>query len=73
MAILLRVDLLKRWLLVPIVSLLTVFAFPLLLYWRKSMQRDWLYLKVNQVEKASHIYIEGRDGNKEIVALKNFT
>jgi len=39
----------KRWLVLPLLSLLTLFIFPVLLYWRKNLQRDWLYSKATSV------------------------
>ena len=72
-AILLRVDNVKRWLVVPIMSLLTIFVWPVFLYWKKPLQRDWLYKRAQSIEAATHIYIEGKDGNKEIVSVRDYS
>ena len=71
-ALLLTESCVKQWLVVPILSLLTLLAFPVFLYWSKPMQSRWLYTRVVSVEAATHLYVEGRDGNKEIVKLHNF-
>ena len=63
---------LKQWVLAPIFSLLTLLVWPILLYWKIPMQRDWLYRPATAIDTATHLYIEGRDGNKEIVQVKNF-
>ena len=73
-AILLRPDRLKRYLVVPLLSLITgIIIFPLFLYWQKKKQRDWLYYRVEATADATHIYVEGRDGNIDIVKLQDFT
>ena len=65
----LRESLAKRWLLVPLVSLLTLLVFPVVLYWRKRLQMRWLYSQAVSVEAATHIYLVARDGSSEIVEL----
>lgn len=50
----------KQWLLVPLISLLSLLVFPVFLYWKKPMQRDWLYVRATSLQTATHIYIEGR-------------
>ena len=64
---------LKQWVVAPILSLLSLLVWPVFLYWYKTMQRDWLYRPATSIDSATHLYIEGRDGNKEIVRVKNFT
>ena len=59
-AILLRKSCTYQYLLVPILSLLTLLVFPLVLYWKVTMQRDYLYKRATSVDTATHIYIEGR-------------
>ena len=39
----------KRFLVVPLFSLLTILVFPVLLYWKKTLQRDWLYSRSTSV------------------------
>jgi len=72
-AILLTSSGVKSWLLVPILSILTIFIFPIFLYWKQEMRRDWLYKRASSIESATHMYIEGRDGNKEIVEVSDFS
>ena len=60
MACLLRSCLWKRWLIVPLLSLLTIFIFPIMLYWRPSMQAKWLYRIARELDEATHIYLHGK-------------
>jgi len=71
-ALLLTESCIKQWLLVPLVSLFTILVFPVFLYWSKPMQSRWLYSRATSVDDATHLYVEGRDGNKEIIKLQNF-
>ena len=59
-AILVKEDCLKRWIIVPLLSLLSLFAFPVVLYWKPAMRKDWLYKRPTSVQDATHIYIQGR-------------
>ena len=45
-AILLRENMFKKWVVVPLLSIVTLFVWPIFLYWRIPMQRDWLYSTV---------------------------
>ena len=70
-AILLTESKLKQWVVMPLLSLVTLFVWPILVYWKIPMQRDWLYSQATSVQTASHLYIEGKDGNKEILRVYN--
>jgi hypothetical protein len=59
-ALLLESSSLKRWVVLPILSILTLFYFPIKLYWSKRMQGDWLYSVAGDLSTATHIYIVGR-------------
>ena len=59
-ALLLRSDKLKRWLLVPLLSILTIFVLPLVLYWRAGLRKKWLYSRAMAIEQATHVYIRGQ-------------
>ena len=59
-AILLTASGVKRWLVAPLISVVTLFIWSLFLYWKKPMQRDWLYRRADTVQSATHIYIRGR-------------
>jgi len=50
----------KRFFLVPLLSLLTFFIFPLKLYWSKKLQVKWLYKSVSRLSDATDILIYGR-------------
>lgn len=56
----LRADYVKRWIVVPLVSILSCFFFLIFLYWRIPLRKKWLYKAVEQVEQATQIYIEGK-------------
>jgi len=62
-AILLKRNKFKQWFVVPVLSLISLLTFPVLLYWKKPLQRDWLYSRATSIERATHIYIEGRGNN----------
>ena len=68
-AILLRASKTKQWLLTPFLSIVTLFVWPLVLYWSVIKQRDWLYKTVDSIDQATYIYLESRDGNREIVLV----
>ena len=44
-AILLTASPIKKWLFVPLLSLLTIFVFPIFLYWYPTMRSRWLYTR----------------------------
>lgn len=69
LACLLESSCVKRWLVVPVFSLLTIFIFPIVLYWRPRLQRIWLFSEARSFDQATHIYLESIDKNKEIVRL----
>lgn len=59
-ALLLNKDYFSRLIVVPLLSLLTVFVFPLKLYWSKRMQMDWLYKRALSLDSAKYLMIVGR-------------
>jgi hypothetical protein len=59
-ALLLESSNFKRWVVLPLLSILTLFYFPIKLYWSKRMQGDWLYSVAGDLNTATHIYIVGR-------------
>ena len=61
----------KAYLLVPILSLLTVFVLPVMLYWKAHLRAKYLYWSVTSEGVATHLLVCGRDGNVEIVPLQN--
>ena len=52
----------------PILSLCTGLIFALLLFWYEKLRGKLLY-KCSTIEHATHIFVEGIDGNVEIVKL----
>ena len=65
-AILLKRNKFKQFFVVPVFSLMSLLAFPVILYWKKTVQRDWLYSRATSFDTATHIYIEGRGKSKFI-------
>ena len=71
LAILLNENCFKSWVIVPIISLLTIGLFAVYLYWNKSLQRDWLYTRATSLATATHIYIESRGKFNSSVLLSS--
>ena len=65
-----RKDMVKRFIICPLLSILTVFVFPIMLYWSKRMQANWLYNRVGSIYDATNLYIVSRDKNEETIELK---
>jgi hypothetical protein len=49
----------KRFLLVPLLSLITGFFFLLFLYWYPKLRKRFLYSEVTSLSRATHLYIVG--------------
>jgi hypothetical protein len=45
---------------VPILSILTLFVFSLLLYWSPKLRAYWFYSQVSKIEDAQCVLIVGR-------------
>jgi hypothetical protein len=56
-AVLLQPDYLSRYLNAPLLTVLTLSAFAVKLYWNIQMQSDWLYRRVTRLTDATHIMI----------------
>lgn len=54
---LLRFAAFKSYIIVPIVSLLSVFVIPLLIYWYPDYEKYWLYSEVSSISRATHLFI----------------
>ncbi len=61
----------KTYLLLPILSLLSLFILPVRMYWSVPLQRKYMYSEVTDLARATHLLVYGRDGNIEIVELTN--
>ena len=59
-SMLLKNSFFKKWILVPLFSIFSILVFPLYLYWKPRLRRDWLYSPAQSVRTATHIYIEGQ-------------
>ena len=56
----------RAYLLFPILSVLSLFVLPILTYWKTDLRKYWFYKQVSKREEATHICIEGIQGNSEI-------
>ncbi len=72
-AILLELSFFKILIIVPILSVCTVFIFAVVLYWKKNLQRQMLFWKVSSLKKASYIYIKGMGDNVDIFKIRDNT
>jgi hypothetical protein len=70
---LLQTSYFKCYVLLPICSFLTLFILPIKLYWSVPARVAWMYSRTHTVEGSTHLYLLGKDGNKEIVKLQNLT
>ena len=61
----------KTYLVLPILSLLSLFILPVRMYWSVPLQKKYMYNDASELGQATHLLVHGRDGNIEIVALKN--
>jgi hypothetical protein len=69
----LKFNTLKAYLVVPFLSILTVFVLPIRLYWSAELRAFYLYTEVATLEGANHLLVRGRDGNIEIVSIDDMT
>jgi len=63
----------KCYLLLPLCSILTVFYLPVRLYWSVEARAVWMYSPVVTLQNTTHLLVKGKDGNIEIVELKNLS
>lgn len=68
-ALLLQKDNIKRWILLPLLSIFTLFFFPIRMYWNRRMQADWLFKRATSLADATNIFIVGRG---KLIIRKNF-
>ena len=61
----------KSYLLLPILSILTIFLLPLNLYWNPKNHAKWCYSEVNSIVDATHLLVLGKSGYYEIIEIKN--
>ena len=70
---LLRFDPIKAYLVVPLLSVLSLMILPLSMYWSCEKQAEWLYTMTRSLDQADSLLVRGKDGNIEIVKLDNQT
>ena len=59
------------YLVVPLLSVLSLLILPLFTFWMPSLRARLMYRKVTRVELATHVLVEGLDGNLDICHLFN--
>jgi len=64
-----RLNLFKTYVLVPLLSILTLFLLPIQLYKSSELCCDLFYDVVDDINKATHVKIVGRPGNTDICPL----
>ena len=70
---LLRHSWVKAYLVVPVLSVLTLFFLPLKMYWDNALNTRMVYSPVQTLHQATHVRVRGRDGKIEVCDLKNMT
>jgi len=68
-----RDNLVKRILVVPLLSILTIFILPLILYWSPRCRAFWFYSQVTSLEEANAVLIVGREKNFDICDFRDET
>ena len=64
---------LKAYLLMPILSVITLFVLPIRLYWSAELCAKYLYSEVRSISEADALLVRGKDGNIEIVKVQDQT
>ncbi len=70
---LLEISNFKCLVVLPLFSILSLFFLPLKLYWDVSLRITWMYNRIQTLDNTTHLFIRGKDGNKEIVKLRNLS
>jgi hypothetical protein len=63
----------KTFVILPILSLLTVFVLPIRMYWFSLLRARYMYTRVTSLQECTDLLVHGRDGNVEVVTLQNLT
>jgi hypothetical protein len=63
----------KTFVILPILSLLTVFILPIRMYWFSHLRARYMYSRVKSLQECTDLLVHGRDGNIEVVTLQNLT
>jgi hypothetical protein len=63
----------KAYVVVPILSILTLFFVPLKMYWDKELNARMIYNVVADLAQATHVLVRGRGGNVEVCELNNLS
>jgi hypothetical protein len=63
----------KAYLLVPLLSLLTIGVFSVNLYWKVEARKKYMYSEVTDLKEAKYLYVTSLDKNREIVPIKDYS
>jgi hypothetical protein len=63
----------KAYVLMPLLSIVTLLILPLRLYWSQELRAYYLYDDVRSLSEATALLVRGKDGNVEIVQLRDLT
>ena len=69
----LKFNALWAFLVVPLLSILTVFVLPLRMYWNTTLRAKYWYDRVDRLTDATNVLVTGKLGNVEISRLVNLT
>jgi uncharacterized membrane protein len=53
----------KAILMLPILSLLTIFILPIRMYWHQHLRARYMYSRVTSLDRCTDVLVHGRDGN----------
>ena len=57
------------YVIVPLLSLVTLFVLPIRMDWSQTLTAKYCYNRVRSLEEADHLLITGKTGNVEIVEI----
>jgi hypothetical protein len=60
---------LKTLLVIPLLSVLTIFILPLVLYWSVTCRAWWVYTRVTSVKEATHVLISAGSNSFSIETI----
>lgn len=69
----LKFNALWAFLVVPLLSILTIFVLPLRMYWSTTLRAKYWYDRVDKLANATNVLVTGKLGNVEIARLQNLT
>jgi len=65
----LRSSMIMTYIVVPILSVCTLFIFAIVLYWKTSLRSQFFYRVVYRLEDATHMLVKGNGDALEIIEI----